>query len=200
VAVLAAAVAYYIWGPSVEKDANRFTDALLAKNWPLVYSFASRDERAGWGMTLPQFVVFSRALADDCWPAGVSPLVEEWESSPTRVGPGGVGLAVTYSPNGSQRYAVTLYRTTDHKSVQILDIQYRHGPDGEWHPDVLDTLLQLNRGNAVRHGNPPVNLLNAMKSVGIKQMTVYPNHTKLSQAQIGLFLGGKSPYWTSPAN
>ena len=199
-AALAATIVYYIWGPSVAKDANRFTIALLDENWPVVYSFASRDEMAGWGMTVSQFDQFCEALADHCWPTAVTPLVEEWEPSPAGVGPGRIGRAVPHSPNGSRRYAVTLFRQGDHKSVQILDIQYRHGPDGEWHPDVLDALLQLNRGNAVRHGKPPVNLLNAMRSVGIKAMTVYPNLTKLSQAQIVLFLRGTSPYWTSPAN
>jgi len=197
VAAIAAAIAFDVWGPSIDKDANRFASALLNKDWQTAYRFASRDEISGWQMTEPQFAAFCEALADHCWPEDVTPLVVESERLETVVRSGEVGIGLQNSPNGSRRYAVTVYRKRDHVSVQVFYLQFRHGWDGEWHPDVLDALLQLDRGNYVRGGQPPQNVLAALQAVGAQKLTVYPDQAILSQSQIHLFLDHKAKYWTS---
>jgi hypothetical protein len=200
VAAVVAAIAFDVWGPSVDEDAQRFADALLGKKWTVVYAFASRDEKAGLGMTADQFETFCDALADHCWATDVYPFVEEAERNPTMVANRAIGIGVAFSPKGSRRYAVTVFRKSDHASLQLVDVQFRHDRYGEWHPDVLDALMQMNRGNHVRGGDPPVNLLRALRSVRKSEMIVYPGLAKLTQSQITLYLAHKAEYWTSPAD
>jgi hypothetical protein len=196
VIVVIAAAVFFVFRPTVDKDADRFVNALLNRNWAEAYRDESVGEKEQLGWDEPTFIKFCDALSRQGWPIGRRPKIDEILPIVTELKAGDIGADDSWNRAGSREYMITLYRGT--VSEQAFQVQFRHGPDGEWHPDVLSSLLRVNTGGKTRGANPQRNLLEAMQAIGATQITLYPvgDHTDLSM--LGAYLMGQTKMWLEP--
>jgi hypothetical protein len=193
-----AAAAFYVFRPTVDKDAHHFVDALIGRHWSDLYSFESDAERSGSGWDEATFAKFCGILSQRGWPTRLRPQIDEIFPIVNKLKPGQIGIDDSWNRAGTREYVVTLFQGAT--SVQDFSIQFRHGRDGEWHPDVIATLLHVAKGDRVRGARVQSDLLQAMQAVGSSQLTLYPEGDQTDDQRLRDYLAGTTRTWLRPGS
>lgn len=189
-------VAYFVFRPTVDKDADRMVQALLQRDWKAVYGFQSSAEHEQLGWDQAKFAKFCDALSQHGWPTGETSKIDEVMPNVNQLKPGQIGIDDSWNRAGTREFAVTLFAKPEAtNSQQVFSIQFRRGMDHEWHPDVLATVLKVNVGARFRSASPQLNLLQALQTIGQDQLTTYPEKDQTNQDQLRSYIDGRSKVW-----
>jgi hypothetical protein len=172
-AALVAAATIPFWNQRVERDADRFLQAVFHERWMEVYGFMGPAERNELGLTSQEFAQFCSGFAKVAWPRRDHVKMEEM----VPYVPAHADVDTSWNEAGTRKFSVTFYRPDNAVDLDCR-IDFRHDRSGEWHPDVFPFIFSI--GKSMPHGRPAFALLEGLKACGRTTLETYPFHQKTS--------------------